>query len=73
MQPEKKMVCDGMRGGSSPMCRNSEAIWGVVTLQCPAVLFRFILQRCSQSSQEVKSRFASSILRSSNDCWGAIS
>ena len=67
------MVCDGINGGSSPICRNSEAILGVVTLHFPVVVVLSILHWCSQNSQEVKMRLAISILRSSNDCLGGIS
>ena len=73
MHPEKKMVCEGINGVSSPRWRNSDAISGCETLQMPVVVCRLMWQVFSQKVQLVKMRSASSILRSRSDFLGGMS
>lgn len=68
VHPEKKMVYEGIRSGSSPMCKKSLFILGVRTLQWPSSPFALSTrQPRSHKSQWLSIRLANSILISSKD------
>ena len=72
MQPRVNMVPDGTSSGSSPMCWNivETVIW-VPHLQYPSSPLRRSLWHWRvQRWQLSRMRFAISILRSRNDCFG---